>query len=181
MPKLFCPFTRSLIARAWVGALAGATAAFASGVNAGSGTGLATATVVDAVVSQPIIIRLQAPQPTVQTFPIRQAGGAPLASSSQGSAASTSFGIVLVEVNAAGLALFSVAGANATSSYTVQLPTSADSLLKQSPSAAGPDGSAASLIVPTQALASGVQLVVEISQALDKPSSGELSVLANYN
>lgn len=181
MPNQFTLFTRSLIARAWVGALAVAMAAFSSGVNAGSESGLATATVVGEFVSQPIIIRLQALQPMVQTFPISTAGGGPLASSSQGSGASTSFGIVLVEVNAAGAAIFSVAGANATSSYTVQLPTSADSLLNQFPSAADPGGSGGSLIVPTQALAGDGRLAIEIGQSLNKLFPGELSVLVSYN
>lgn len=189
MPNQFTVFTRPLIVRSGVGAFAVAMAAFTSWVNAGSGTGLATATVVGEFVSQPITIRLQAPQPTVQAFPIRlgytiaqptsNAGSAPLASSSQGSAASTSFGIMLVEVDAGGVARFSVAGADATSGYTVQFPTSTNSLFNQAPPAAG--GSAGSLIVPTQALAGGGQLAVEITQALNKLFTGELSVQVNYN
>ena len=98
----------------------------------------------------------------------------------------------MIDVDASGVARFSVAGAGSTSGYIVQFPASADSLLRQSPTAAnncaadvasnGAQGCKDSaLIVPAQALEGGGRLAVEISQALSKLIAGELSVQVNYN
>lgn len=172
-----------------------------SGVNAASVNGLASATVIGEIVSQPVVIRLQSSPAGMLAFPIRLgftidqptrvALGGGGGGSGESSGRGPSFGITLIDVDAAGVARFSVAGADATSGYIVQFPTSVDSLLNRSPSAAANDcsagaaaqgcGSDASLIVPAQALTGGGRLAVEVSQALNKLISGELSVQVNYN
>lgn len=179
------------------------------GVNAASTMGTASATVLSQISSQPISIfspalspanLQQAVQPTALPAPIRlgfsidqplrlAAQSAPLTALGAGRVAEgSSFGITMVGVDAWGVARFNVAGAGATSGYTVQFPTSADSLLRQSPSAANNSAANAaqgsldaSLIVPAQALQGGGRLAVEISQALSKLIAGELSVQVNYN
>jgi hypothetical protein len=200
----------SLLSRCASGAMAMALAiapvVLVSGVNAASVNGLASATVIGAIASQPVLISLQSSQTSqagALAFPIRlgftidqpvrvigalSGGGAGLVSG-----AGPSFGITLIDVDSAGVARFSVAGMDATSGYIVQFPTSVDSLLNRSPSAANDCASGtaprtapgcasdASLIVPAQALTGGGRLAVEVSQALNKLIAGELSVQVNYN
>ena len=224
MPSLSFLRHHSSGANAWVGAWVMAAASLVSGAQAASINGVANATVIGdvvsqpivirlqtpapqagAVVSQPVVIRLQTPQADVRAFPIRLGftvdqttrnngvfGGG---SGGESPGAGASFGITLIDVDAAGVARFSVAGAGATSGYVVQFPTSIDTLLSQSPSASdacsadvasnraqGCDAkTGASLIVPSQALTGGSRLAVEVSQALGKLLSGELSVQVNYN
>lgn len=179
------------------------------GVNAASTSGTASATVLSQISSQPVSIVSSAPRPVAGQqasqlaelpLPIRLGFSIdqPLRISEQssrraGAAAGrggegSSFGITMIDVDASGLARFSVAGGGSTSGYIVQFPTSADSLLSQSPSAANTStaiavagGNDASLIVPAQALQGGGRLAVEISQALSKLIAGELSVQVNYN
>ena len=190
-------------------ALAGAIslAALSYGVNAASTSGTASATVVAQISSQPVPIVLASPasaaaqqpsQSVALPLPIRLgfsidrpsrlsgAAGATLNGAGEGS----SFGMTMIDVDAAGVARFNVAGAGTTSGYIVQFPASTDSLLNRSPSAAVPcvDGASteprctdSSLIVPDQALRGGGRLAVEISQALSKLIAGELSVQVNYN
>ncbi|WP_157046054.1 hypothetical protein [Polaromonas sp. JS666] len=206
MPRLFFLRSRSSRANALALALAIAPAVLSFGANAASATGAVSATVIGEMISLPIVIRLQTPQASVQAMPIRlgftidqptRARAAPggVGSTGEGSVGA-SFGITLVDVDAAGVARFSVAGADATSGYMIQFPTSRDSLIAQNSlvvasrqpglSSSGAQGfsandSAASLIVPAQSLLSGGRLAVEVSQALTKLLSGELSVQVNYN
>ena len=180
----------------------------ASVVMAASGTGVATATVISDVSSQPLVFAVQAttPQVTSALFPVRlgfsifQTRGtgtgnsvglssAPVAAGASGS----SFGVNLLNVDAAGFASFSVAGST-TSAYVVRFPTSLDALLQSNPAAAGDcngdvasnqaqgcgGGRSASPIIPEKALANG-QLSFELSQAQAKLLSGELSVQVNFN
>ena len=179
------------------------------GVNAASSSGTASATVLTQISSQPIAIVspalgssavAQAPRLAALPLPIRlgfsidrparTAGGTAGSVGSAGEGASV--GITMIDVDASGVARFSVAGAGSTSGYIVQFPASADSLLRQSPTAAincaaNAASNAAqacrdsSLIVPAQALVGGGRLVVEVSQALSKLIAGELSVQVNYN
>ncbi|MEO8023127.1 hypothetical protein [Polaromonas sp.] len=176
------------------------------GVNAASTSGTASATVLSQISSQPVSIVSPAPgpapvqqasQPVSLSLPIRLSFSIDQPSRSAGGIASrtgegSSFGITMIDVDASGVARFSVAGAGSTSGYIVQFPASADSLLRQFPSAASTcDADAASnaaqgckdasLIVPAQALEGGGRLAVEISQALSKLIAGELSVQVNYN
>lgn len=186
-----------------------AAAVVSYGANAASTSGTASATVVSQIASQPVAIVSPPLTPTGEQqssvaaglpLPIRlgftidlpsrmsaAAGGMP-GRDGEGS----SFGMTMIDVDASGIARFSVAGAGATSGYIVQFPASADGLLRQSPTAAGncPEGGAAnasqacqdaSLIVPAQALEGGGRLAVEISQALNRLIAGELSVQVNYN
>ncbi len=173
------------------------------GVNAASGSGAASAMVLGQISSQPVAIVSPASQQSSQSgalpLPIRLgftidqpsrtpgfAGGA-ASLTGEGS----SFGITMIDVDASGVARFSVAGAGSTSGYIVQFPASADSLLRQSPTAAincaanatsnAAQACDSSLIVPAQALEGGGRLAVEISQALSKLIAGELSVQVNYN
>ncbi|GAB3477667.1 hypothetical protein [Polaromonas eurypsychrophila] len=174
------------------------------GVNAASSSGTASATVLGQISSQPVAIVSPASQQPSQSGalplpirlgftidrPPRSAGFAGGAANLTGEG--SSFGITMIDVDASGVARFSVAGAGSTSGYIVQFPASADSLLGQSPTAAincaagsASNGAQAcrdsSLIVPAQALEGGGRLAVEISQALSKLIAGELSVQVNYN
>lgn len=191
----------TLLRRCAPGALALAVlaAVLGSGANAASVNGLASATVIGAIVSQPVLISLQPSQAGALAFPIRLGftidkpvralGALAGAVGSVSSGAAPSFGITLINVDAAGVARFSVAGMDSTSGYIVQFPASVDGLLNRSPSAdkdcaagvAPGCASDAALIVPAQALAGGGRLAVEISQTLNKLIAGELSVQVNYN
>lgn len=179
------------------------------GVNAASTSGTASATILGQISSQPVAIVSPAPSPATaqQTSPSSVAQPLPIrlgfsidrssrissAAGSPGPAGEgSSFGMTMIDVDASGIARFSVAGAGSTSGYIVQFPASADSLLRQFPSAANTcaaDAASnaaqgckdASLIVPAQALEGGGRLAVEISQALSKLIAGELSVQVNYN
>ena len=175
------------------------------GVNAASSSGTASATVLEQILSQPVAIvsvpGSSAVRPASQLaalpLPIRLGFSIDRPAIAAGGSAGTagegrSFGITMIDVDASGVARFSVAGAGSTSGYIVQFPASVDSLLSQSPSAsincaadaasnAAPACKDSSLIVPAQALAGGGRLAVEVSQALSRLIAGELSVQVNYN
>ncbi|MDP1955754.1 MAG: hypothetical protein Q8K71_14875 [Polaromonas sp.] len=179
-------------------------AALSYGVNAASTSGTASATVLAQISSQPVPIVSASPafvaasQSVALPLPIRLGFSidrpsrlsAAAGATSNGAGEGSSFGMTMIDVDASGVARFSVAGAGTTSGYIVQFPASTDSLLDRSPSAAVPcvDGAStgqgctdSALIVPAQALRGGGRLAVEISQALSKLIAGELSVQVNYN
>jgi hypothetical protein len=183
--------------------------ALSYGVNATTTIGTASATVLAQISSQPVAFFSPAPgraeaqqasQLVALAAPIRlgfsidqpqrMAGSAGSSLNSDGEG--SSFGMTMIDVDALGMARFSVAGAGTTSGYIVQFPSSTDSLIGRFPSAAkacsedaasdaaqGCKGS--SLIVPAEALRGGGRLAVEISQSLSKLIAGELSVQVNYN
>jgi hypothetical protein len=183
--------------------------ALSYGVNAATANGTASATVLAQISPQPIAIfspvpgradALQASQLVALASPIRlgfsidqpsrMSGSASGASSLAGEG--SSFGMTMIDVDASGVARFSVAGAGATSGYIVQFPASTDGLVSRFPSAAKACSENAtsdaaqgcqglSLIVPAEALRGGGRLAVEISQSLSNLIAGELSVQVNYN
>ena len=198
-----------LVARALTLTAVIGSVALSYGVNATTTIGSASATVLAQISSQPVSFFspspgradvLQASQLVALASPIRLGFSIDQPSRTSGSAGGfssrdgegSSFGMTMIDVDASGVARFSVAGAGATSGYIVQFPSSTDSLIGRFPSAAkacsedvasdaaqGCQGS--SLIVPAEALRGGGRLAVEISQSLSKLIAGELSVQVNYN
>ena len=176
----------TLLRRCAPGALALAVlaAVLGSGANAASVNGLASATVIGAIVSQPVLISLQPSQAGALAFPIRLGFTIDKPVRALGALAGA-----VGSVSSGAAPSFSVAGMDSTSGYIVQFPASVDGLLNRSPSAdkdcaagvAPGCASDAALIVPAQALAGGGRLAVEISQTLNKLIAGELSVQVNYN
>jgi len=183
--------------------------ALSYGVNATTTTGSASATVLAQISSQPVAFFSPAPgraaaqqasQLVTLTAPIRLGFSIDQPQRMSGSAGSalsrdgegSSFGMTMIDVDALGIARFSVAGAGVTSGYIVQFPSSTNSLIGRFPSAAkacSEDAASdaaqgcrdSSLIVPAEALRGGGRLAVEISQSLSKLIAGELSVQVNYN
>ena len=197
-----------LVARALTLTAVIGSVALSYGANATTAIGTASATVLAQISSQPVAFFSPAPgraaaqqasqlvalgTPIRLGFSIDQpqrlgSAGNSLNIDGEGS----SFGMTMIDVDALGMARFSVAGAGTTSGYIVQFPSSTDSLIGRFPSAAkacSEDAASdaaqgckdASLIVPAEALRGGGRLAVEISQSLSKLIAGELSVQVNYN
>jgi hypothetical protein len=164
---------------------------FGPQARAASGMGQASAMVIREIVSMPIVIRMLAPQLSVQntsagfSFTGYQSTG-------DGSGGSSESGLTLVGIDAAGVATFSVSG-DTTSGYVVQAAASDGpngpnglSEVSASESAGTSNGeddpnAAAELIVPAQALIGGGRLSIVVSQASTKGRSGEMNVQINYN
>ena len=153
-------------------------------VKARTAIGQVSATVISAVVSTPIQIRLQASPLNVQNTP---AGfGFATFQPSGGVFSVTAQPMVsLIGVNANGVASFSVSG-DSTSSYVVR-SLGAESTVSRtqtaSPTGTGSGSLAASaaLIVPAQALVGGNRLSIVISQASQLGQFGNTIVEINYN
>ena len=153
-------------------------------VKARTAIGQASATVISAIASTPIEIRLQASPLNVQNT----SAGFGFASfqSSGGVFSVTAQPVVsLIGINANGVASFSVSG-DSTSSYVVR-SLGAESTVSRT-QAVSPNGTAsgslaasAALIVPAQALIGGSRLSIVISQATELGRWGDTIVEINYN
>lgn len=160
------------------------TLVFGTHLNAASGVGRASATVISEMTTVPIVIRLQTSQFYVQNT----SAGADVAIyqfTVDGFSASSKSGLTLVSIDAAGVASFSVSG-DTTSGYVVragggenigdqiQDASSGDTSSKD-------DNAAAELIVPAQALIGGGRLSIVVSQASTGGRRGQMNVEVNYN
>lgn len=145
---------------------------------AATAIGVASATVVREIGSVPIVIRLQR---NVGEEPIPP--GAPRANTQGENAVpppEASFGIDLIEVNADGVATFSVAGAT-TSSYVIQTSGAANSGPPDPADRTGTYGAVASgQIFPVGTLTDGDDFAIAISQS-SSSARPEITVMVNYN
>ena len=153
-------------------------------VKARTAIGQASATVISAIASTPIEIRLQTSPLNVQNTSAGF-GFANFQSSGGGQIATAQPIVSLIGIDANGVASFSVSG-DATSSYFVRSASSDSSVVQSqtiSQNGASPTSAnvVAGLIVPAQALIGGGRLSIEISQVLLLGQGGNTIVEINYN
>ena len=153
-------------------------------VKARTAIGQASATVISAIATTPVEIRLQVSfSPTLSTSPgIGSAGFQSLVSGISAPAQPT---VSLIGIDANGVASFSVSGA-ATSSYVVRPASSVvgsveTQTITQTGSLPTAANLAASLIVPAQTLVGGGRLSIQISQSSLFGQGGNMIVEINYN
>ena len=157
--------------------------AFGAQLNAASAIGQANATVISAIASTPVAIRLQ----TSLSPGLGRLTGSGFASfqSIGGFKASPLSTVTLICIDDDGVASFSVSG-DATSSYVIR-SVGTDNSDEQTQTALQTCTSstfanaAAGLIVPAQALLGGGRLSIEISKSSLLRPAGNMIVVINYN
>ena len=177
-------------------------AATSACANSASANGLASATAIGEVISQPSIIVLQTPRAVTNipltvfssppfinstpqaaaasstsrlryiTTPSNSSGGTVLGSVSPNGSSLTS----LIDVNDVGVVAFSVTSATATTGVSVQLPAAPRGVPNQRTSF-----NSSSLILPAQVISDGGRLAVELPGALNDPSSDPVNLEVSYN
>ena len=153
-------------------------------VKARTAIGQVSATVISAVASTPIEIRLKAAPLNVRNTSTGF-GFARFQPFGGGQIATAQPTVSLIEIDVNGVASFSVSG-DATSSYVVRSARS-DSSVVQSQTIAQTGASptsanvAGGLIIPAQALIGGGRLSIEISEVLLLGQGGNTIVEINYN
>ena len=153
-------------------------------VNARTGIGQASATVISEMTPMPIVVRLQTSQSYIQNTSVG-ADAATYQFTVGGSSGSLRSGLTLISIDAAGVASFSVSG-DTTSGYVVRAgggENIGDQIQEASPEDTSLDdaNAAAELIVPAQALIGGGRLSIVVSQASTGGRSGQMNVEVNYN
>ena len=157
--------------------------AFGAQLNAASAIGQANATVISAIASVPVAVRLRTSlSPVLDT-----STGFGFASfqSIGGFKASQQPTVTLICIDSNGVASFSVSG-DATSSYVIRSAGTDDSAEQsqtgsQTCTSSTAANAAAGLIVPSQVLIGGGRLSIEISKSSLLRQSGNMIVVINYN
>ena len=157
--------------------------AYVGDVKASTAIGRASATVISAIASTPVAIRLRSsPSPVLDTS---TGFGFSSFQSIGGFKASQQPTVRLICIDDDGLASFSVSG-DVTSSYVIRPAGTDDSVVRpqtdfQTCAALTVANVAAGLIVPAQMLIGGGRLSIEISKSSLLRQVGNMIVVINYN